>query len=532
LSTSLIKIKLKHIGAWFIENERLRLHVRILFQFIFNFKQGYNMKNFNWLAIACSLVVSGLPAIAGADPVPLPNPKIPGYIFPQDEPTLMAWVNKPTPANIKNIDLHGWGLWVSLTAPSGQTEFGIPNAPVYLSWLTPEEIIALPPTSVAATAMAMKRQRVLKLTTPKQFLHDPTFSAKIQQRKSALSAAPAGSTTPTQARDTKVAVTVGYDPEAQAFAQKNNLFSKAALTALYNPNGPDAQSIPTFPNTAVTTKPTYKVVSKAHMINGSIYVMPAWPGTPDPSKVDPKVGYGEEQWPGCVYIDTKNTGPSKADGVDANCSGPTPRNTFGLGDFIAYPVTSGNLTSFQDLTDSPTPLVVGDYVILVAMHVTSREITEWTWQSYFWTPNPLKPPLPSSIETVKARPAQLKGPAAHYALSIGYQMVAPNQPVDDGKSVGLPVIAYNPYLEADFGSAVFSAPPTNVGIYNPTTKKTYTGTLGIQTNCMTCHAIASFAVNGSPGLNYATDFYLSRNNPVYKNNLQTDFLWSIPDDAK
>ena len=40
-------------------------------------------------------------------------------------------------------------------------------------------------------------------------------------------------------------------------------------------------------------------------------------------------------------------------------------------------------------------------------------------------------------------------------MSIGYQMVAPNQPVNGGKSVGSPVTVYNPYLEARFDSSVF-----------------------------------------------------------------------------
>lgn len=44
--------------------------------------------------------------------------------------------------------------------------------------------------------------------------------------------------------------------------------------------------------------------------------------------------------------------------------------------------------------------------------------------------------------------------------------------------------------------------------------------------------IASFPVNGSAGLGYGTDFYISRTDPVFKNNLQTEFLWSIPDNAK
>lgn len=229
-----------------------------------------------------------------------------------------------------------------------------------------------------------------------------------------------------------------------------------------------------------------------------------------------------------MYIDSHNTGVSHAKGIDGNCSKPTAQNTYGLADFIHYAVTADNIAQLKSLS-SRTKIGVGDYIILMAMHVTSREISERTWQSFFWTPNPARPPLPSDATVAANRPGQLTGAAAHYAMTIGYQMVAPNQPVDGGKSVGMPVIAYNPYLEAGFGASVFGSPPVNPGIYNPNTGKTFVGTLGIQTNCMSCHSAASVPFNGSQHLNYLTNFYLSRTDAAFKGNLQTEFLWSIAD---
>lgn len=266
--------------------------------------------------------------------------------------------------------------------------------------------------------------------------------------------------------------------------------------------------------------------------------MPAWPGTPQ--VVTPEItanGFPETSWPGCVYIDTKNKGASTASSVDSDCTaGPGSSNTYGLGDFVYYPVTSDNIAAFKVLVSGQEKLSVGDVIVLMAMHVTTREIDEWTWQTYFWTPNPANPPLPSSQAIANARPAQLTGAAAHYAMSIGYQMVTPNQPIVGGQSVGGPVVVYNPYLESDFNAATFGTPPVNVGILAPGSQTPYMATVGIQTNCMTCHGNAS--VNPSnPNSNtnalpYLTNFYVSREDQSFKGYLQLDFLWSIQGTAK
>lgn len=480
------------------------------------------------LTLAIASLIAGH---ALADPVPLPNPGIAGYSFPEPEAQLLQWINTPTGSNTRSVYRHGWGLWASLTAPSGQTEFGLPNVPVYFTWLTPTEVAALPATQGPAVAeLRAAAPRRFELRTPRQFLRIPGFSERREERRAHMMQSPASNAM--SVRDTSSFEMVAYDPTTAEFVRKNQLLSKASLTKIYAAGN---TAVPSFPNTAVAVKPVYKLVSKANMINGTLYVMPAWPGTPKPTPAMQTQGFPEDQWPGCVYIDSKNAGPSSANSTDASCARPNASNTFGLGDFIGYAITPANVSEFQQLVASQLKqkVEVGDVLILMAMHVTSREMTEWTWQTYFWTPNAAKPPLPSSSFIAAARPREISAPVAHYAMAIGYQMVAPNQPINGGKSLGLPVIAYNPYLEAGFPSNTFTAPPNNVGIYNPVTKKTFTGTLGIQTNCMTCHSGASVSMaNNAASIGYATDFYIPRNDPMFKGSLQTDFLWSIADDAK
>lgn len=94
-------------------------------------------------------------------------------------------------------------------------------------------------------------------------------------------------------------------------------------------------------------------------------------------------------------------------------------------------------------------------------------------------------------------------------------MVWPNQPINGGTNQGVsPVISFNPYLEAGFGPKVFSVPN------DLDSKLQY----GVQTNCMTCHALATKSGNNG----YSTDQYISMNDgKFFLGDVQLDFAWSI-----
>src|SRR5947208_11421327 len=65
------------------------------------------------------------PAVGGAEPgdgpgfkpVPLPDPKVPGFVFPEKEAVIVEWTEKD---NQQAINRHGWGIWTALTLPSGE----------------------------------------------------------------------------------------------------------------------------------------------------------------------------------------------------------------------------------------------------------------------------------------------------------------------------------------------------------------------------------------------------------------------------
>src|SRR6185312_3824158 len=101
------------------------------------------------------------PKVVAIQPVPLPDPKIEGFKFPEDEQTILMWIKA---SKQKEINLHGWGIWAALTSPvQGQDQR------VFETWLTPDNIISARLIGVADTG---KLGRDLPTpTVPRQFHH-------------------------------------------------------------------------------------------------------------------------------------------------------------------------------------------------------------------------------------------------------------------------------------------------------------------------------------------------------------------------
>ena len=171
----------------------------------------------------------------------------------------------------------------------------------------------------------------------------------------------------------------------------------------------------------------------------------------------------------------------------------------------------------------------GDYAVLVAMHVAGREITRWTWQTFWWTPTPANPQLPSSPEIAALRPAALTGAPRNYAMALGYDMITPDQPNVGGQNSGLGVYVYNPYLEARFGPA--NLPDSLPG--NDPYGRPAANNVGVQCNCMSCHMRANYnPSNLATAPRYSGSRYTSMDDPQFSGTLQVDLLWSLEELAR
>ncbi len=443
-------------------------------------------------------------------PVPLPDPGIPGFQFPTPEETILGWLKTPT--NQTAINKHAWGIWTALTMETDQV-FDGQKLLVFETWLTPQDIIS----GGAVTPRPLK--------IPRQFAHAAVA---------------------TDGEETILGF-VKYDPTATQHIVDDDLFSTTALDALLAKGN---RKIPDFPVSAIVLKPVFQAIASGALVDGRYYQMPAWPGPPGESLPGDPVPYPSSAWKQCIWIDLRNQGEGKGsvdDVCDATGSSRKPETTYDLDSFIHFKLTNteANLLNAQlvnqwevearkdrkkgkPLPSSPQLLAVGDYAVLQGMHVTTREITRWTWQTFWWTPNPDNPKFPSSSAIAKDRPAELKGPARNYAHAPAYNMVNPPQPNTGGKNVGNSVYAYNPWLETVFGPSAL--PDSKAGTYDG---RPVPNNVGMQSNCMSCHAQANYYPNGvSNAPAYTGDRYVDLDSSQFKGTLQVDFLWSIPDSAK
>lgn len=394
--------------------------------------------------------------------VPLPNPNIPGYSFPEPEITIVDWVSTH---DSLAINLHAWGIWTALTEETNEM-FEEESLRVFETWLTPGDIKAD---------------------------QDARHPRPLEQLNQLVP--------PNLAAATVIGF-VKYDPSATAFMEQNHLLSAHTLDSLLNAGN---AAIPNFPSTAVTLKPVFL---KADPLNENRYFkLPVWPGPPDSVQA-----WGSDKWPTCVWIDTQDQTNGPGTAVDSTCSASsrTDATTYGLGRFIHF------------VEDDTTH-------ILVAMHVTSREITRWTWQTFWWTPTPGDPHFPSSASIAAERPSQLQGAPRNYAHCTAYSMVDPPQPNTGGSNTGNSVYCYNPWLEAGFIPE--NLPDSQPGMYNGMPAS---NDFGVQTNCMSCHAQARWPTNPNSTRNnpfYTGDQYIDIDGAPFNGTLKLDFAWSIQGNA-
>ncbi len=431
-------------------------------------------------------------------PVPLANLGIPGFQFPEDSVKIYEWLSKK---DTTSITQHAWGIWAGLTANTSEVYAG-DSLLVYETWLGAGDLASLSQDGKKEGGCDVTKTTRQSLVRPSQFAH--AHLAMLGARQDLID------------DSATLFVSTSYDPNAACFATQNLIFNQSVLNTYGVKNG--IGKTPPFPNNAITTKPTYFIGKQSD----ALIRIPSWPGPPNPAKP-----YDSDVWNTYVYADVNNSQPAGKQIVP--CTGKaTPEQikaaTCNLSDFIYYKIDSAAAQYINKQQQGSGETVnAGDLAVLVCMHVATKEISNWTWQTFFWSANADAPFSPSSAFAASLRPKQLQGAAAHYAVSTAYAMVWPNQPITGGTNKNVtPIIGYNPYLEAGFGPSTFAGVPNQM---NPKFK------FGVETNCMSCHALAAYdpskTIANQP-FPYSADQYIDMSDKkLFNNKVQLDFAWSI-----
>ncbi len=449
-------------------------------------------------------------------PVEFPrNLNIPGFHFPEPPNHISRWLINQTfsadsaAQNAKiqaqanaNIATHMWGIWTGLTSETDEI-YNDQKLLVFETWMTPADIINQQNKKDAAAPRNLR-----PLSVPHQFGHGARRSESLRIK--------------TESEETVLGF-VKYDPSAAKHIGENDLFNTSVLDTFLDVG---ETGVPAFPSTSIVLKPVFVVMTPSALIDGRYFKLPVWPGPPGKVIPGPAVPWGSAAWNNVVWVDTQNKTKGGGTTTATGDATRTDAATYNVSDFINYQMDAADAKSYN-AQNAGTDAVAGNYAILNAMHVTSREITRWTWQTFWWSASPDTPHFPSSETIASQRPAALKGAPRHYAGAPAYSMLVPAQPVVGGQNVGDSVYAYNPHLEAGFNYQVL--PDSVPGTYQG---RMVANTVGIHTNCMSCHGRANYNphnLNWAP--NYSGVRYVDLADPQFKGTLQVDFLWSIPNNA-
>lgn len=138
----------------------------------------------------------------------------------------------------------------------------------------------------------------------------------------------------------------------------------------------------------------------------------------------------------------------------------------------------------------------GDYVVLTAMHVSTKEIVDWTWQTFWWQAGENPPTGDHVVGGIENMTDDVVNEWRTYAMCTTYLQT-------EGVGSSEMNVCYNPYLETAFGVAA-----------------------GLESNCMSCHGQA--IVGGNPGYPSSYDTPIDFNSgPYFAEATSTDFSWAV-----
>jgi len=427
--------------------------------------------------------------------------------YPSAPGRIEGWINNQ---QVDSIRAHGWDVWASITSPSGEGRL-----PVWETWYSGSEVYPADPESPSPLAATTGRHAVRDFERPQQFHH------LAQMRRLRAGHIPTN----------RAESITSFNRYTRTLAEYvwnhhyNNANVLNAINAGWSDTTPIVQraislSADSVDPSEIALKPVFQFIS-----GDSASAIPYWAGD-TATATDSLANPTPDSWKQGVVVDpTGKLKPGTRVTMSVNGNPPASLVVVPLATFYHIRLTaadSANYSQFAETSgddlgsgnsgnaDSVAAMVrPGNIALLVAMHVTTKEITNWTWQTFWWSPD--------AGDTTKlvGRPASVKGVWRNYLMNVAYYMATPNN------STGTPYIAFNPYLE------------TNLSGTYPTSATDSVSWTGVTTNCMSCHRMATWGVL-YPDSAFATgSFYRNAgyvdpaDSLAFAGFTKLDFLWSV-----
>lgn len=468
---------------------------------------------------------------------PAPQPIPAGFDYPQTGATVMGWVSSN---NTPRTRQHGWNLWAALNT------VGTGGKPIWQTWCTETQAFApaLAPGKLGATAqpaVASVPLRQFKLkkgvltaadpinfptapayAVPAAVIANPAYKACLLYDRTGKKVTGLNNGPTLQNNGDVMIAGVIYNQPAFDWIRKPGspqqpLYLQSTLNSMV-PKAGTAQ-ISSFPSGSIALKPMMWPVAK-----GGFTALPVWGGPTQDGGV--YAGFEQQKmWPNAVAVTTTPqaqivptsvtmpmAGVTWVDNTTGKTLGPVGALTYqkprvvGTNSFYNYvPNLATAAACDRAIMDASAwyaygrSFQQGDALVLIAMHIMTKEQPDWTFQSVWWNDMP-GTGNPYAADRPALSPSQAPGPWRNYLMASTYGIPA---------SPGYWPVAFNPYIE--------------LAADHP-----------IQTNCMNCHKRAAWPADGAEYLepNGPTALQIfGLDNSVLAKKVQVDSLWSVSDRA-
>jgi hypothetical protein len=393
--------------------------------------------------------------------------------FPTTKQVIDGWIATNDSVSIRH---HAWSIWGALTAPSGRGDL-----PVWQTFHSGHELFEMArprqPIPVNPTERRTAFNRFSLSTANYIATHQLNFAATLDSINRSFNA----QKTPIAERQVFVSPPDSVDPLSLVLKPVFQFIAGDRVTAVPYWAGSDpAHSVNDTLPTPETWRQGVAVDPTGKLPVGSSIVMRVNGGPPRALKV---VHLSSFYWIRLTQAD-----------VDSFSTFVRPQ-----GDYVGK-------DNKRDSLDLMAMIKPGNVALLMALHVTGKEIPNWTWQTFWWSP------FPANLQYGADRPTFIAAPWNNYLMNVAYSMT--QSPTDT-----TPRITFNPYLE------------TNLNGRFPDTL-TSPRWFGIHTNCMTCHRLAARGTT-QPGGGFDTPpygpamFVSPGDSALFAGLVKTDFLWSV-----